>query len=201
MHVITGLNVGGAENQLALLALERRKRGFEDVVINLTRGGAIKDKLVSGGVIVHDLGLNSSLPNPYSLLRFRKYVNIYKPDIVQSWMYHANLFSVISLKLLASKNLPLIWGIRCSNIDPNKYNFKFRIVLSLCKALSNIADVTLANSYAGKLFHQNSGYKSKQWEVIINGVETKIFKPDMSLRKLKRQELKIAENTERLKTG
>lgn len=54
LHVITGLGVGGAEQQLRLLL---RHLPFDCDVVTLTNPGAVADGLVDDGVRVTHLGM------------------------------------------------------------------------------------------------------------------------------------------------
>ena len=58
MHVITGLDTGGAESQLALLAAARKEAGAEDKVVSLIPGGALRRRLEKAGVAVRELTSN-----------------------------------------------------------------------------------------------------------------------------------------------
>ena len=62
MHVITGLDTGGAETQLALLVGARKAAGAEDIVVSLIPGGALRERLENAGVAVHDLGMQRGRP-------------------------------------------------------------------------------------------------------------------------------------------
>ena len=42
MYIITGLDVGGAEKQLLLLASERQKKGIEVIIVSLKKGGVLR---------------------------------------------------------------------------------------------------------------------------------------------------------------
>ena len=79
MHIITGLDMGGAETQLVMLACERRRRGGEDVVVSLLKGGALRARLEAAGVPVHDLGMRRGLPSPVAFLRLVRLIRRYRP--------------------------------------------------------------------------------------------------------------------------
>tara|TARA_B100000700_G_C15027834_1_gene849107 strand:- start:695 stop:1777 length:1083 start_codon:yes stop_codon:yes gene_type:complete len=195
MHIITGLDVGGAENQLILLVNERQRRGFNDIVVSLAAGGTLSNRLSKSGVVLHSLGMNQKFPSPVSFLKLASLINHYKPDIIQSWMYHANLVAALVLGLpFVGRRAKLIWGIRCSDMDLKSYSLSFRLVFNICKSLSHLPIVTLSNSQSGKVFHTNLGYKSKAWRVITNGVDIDLFRPDQTMRVRKRKELDISNN-------
>lgn len=192
MHVITGLDMGGAETQLVLLVSERRRRGAEDVVVSLLRGGALRARLADAGVPVHDLGMRRGLPSPVALWRLVRLIRRYRPTIVQSWMYHADLLATIALRISGRwTQTPLVWGVRCSDMDVRAYSRLFRIVVRACAGLSAMPDVIVANSELGKQVHTGLGYRPFRWRVIDNGVDTGWFRPDEEARERVRGELGI----------
>ena len=75
------------------------------------------------------------------------------------------------------------------------YSVMLRLVVKACTLLSRRPDVVTANSYAGMKDHIALGYRPRHCEVIPNGIDTDIFKPDASERALLRQQLGIAEDS------
>jgi hypothetical protein len=70
VHIIAGLNVGGAESFLARL-LERLPPRFETSVISLSTIGAIGERLRASGVNVSTLGMTRRSLAPWPILRLR----------------------------------------------------------------------------------------------------------------------------------
>ena len=87
----------------------------------------------------------------------------YKPDIIQSWMYNACLFSVFC-KLIKLYNKPLIWNIRCSNMISEYYSVSLRLIIYACAVLSKNVEKIIYNSYAGKDHHKKIGFSQKVWK-------------------------------------
>ena len=56
LHIITGLNPGGAENVLLRLILATPQH--EHTVMCLTNGGVVGEKLKSKGIAVHELSFS-----------------------------------------------------------------------------------------------------------------------------------------------
>jgi hypothetical protein len=65
IHIITGLNTGGAENMLYKLVSHMDKDEFFNKVISLTDIGPIGEKIQSMGVPVYALGMKVGVPNPW----------------------------------------------------------------------------------------------------------------------------------------
>ena len=95
MHVITGLDTGGAETQLLHLVSARRRAGANDRVVSMIAGGDLRGQFEQAGVPVHDLGMKRGRPSLRALLRLRALYRRFKPQMVQSWMYHADRKSVV----------------------------------------------------------------------------------------------------------
>ena len=84
LHVIPSLEGGGAERQLAMLATEQKRRGW-DVHIALRRPGVYYLQLCEAGVRIHVLG---DLPkaHPLLFLRLALLVRKVRPTLIQSWL-------------------------------------------------------------------------------------------------------------------
>jgi len=94
--VITGLEVGGAEQACTNLALGLCERGFSPTVYALRpRPPAGEDRLAvaleRGGVVVEFLDARSSLHAPRTLHRLTALLRRDRPALVQTFLYHANL--------------------------------------------------------------------------------------------------------------
>src|SRR6476469_7623806 len=90
-HIITDLAPGGAEFLLYRILSAMDATHFENEVISLTDLGTLGGKLRAAGIPVRALGMRRSVPNPASVLRLCQWLRESKPQVVQTWMYHANL--------------------------------------------------------------------------------------------------------------
>ncbi|MFF1279187.1 glycosyltransferase [Streptomyces sp. NPDC058299] len=95
LHVITGLGVGGAEQQLRLLL---RHLPVECDVVTLTSPGAVADGLAADGVRVVHLGMTGNrdlgaLPRLARIVRRGRY------DLVHTHLYRACLYGRIAARL------------------------------------------------------------------------------------------------------
>ena len=103
LHLITGLGVGGAEMML-LKTLPRLQSEFENCVCCIMGHGSIGIKLEEAGVPVIYLGLRS----PFDLgviFRFRKTVREFQPEILVTYLVHADLFGRIFGRLFGIKKI------------------------------------------------------------------------------------------------
>ncbi len=190
MHVITGLDVGGAEGQLARLLLDGGRFADGAAVVSLTTGGAWAERLRAAGVPVVSLGMArfglGGLAELVRLIRFER------PKVVQAWMYHANLAATVALMLAGDRRKTrLLWGVRASDLDLARYGRSLRFVVRLGALLSRLPDAIVANSFAAEAAHQRLGYRARRWLVVPNGVDTRHFRPDAAARAAVRAELGI----------
>ncbi|MDX6353623.1 MAG: hypothetical protein QOF98_526 [Streptomyces sp.] len=98
LHVITGLGVGGAEQQLRLLVRELRQADVESEVVTLTNPGAVADALEADGVPVTHLGMSgnrdlSAVPRLASVIRAGGY------DVVHTHLYRACVYGRVAARL------------------------------------------------------------------------------------------------------
>lgn len=192
LHVITGLGVGGAEKLLSDLVIADSKAGRDASIVSLIPGGAQHDKLRAAGVAVRDLGMRRDRLNPLALIRLAALIREREPDVIQTWMYHADLLGLLALLLSGRRRrCRLYWGIRCSNMDLARYGPRLRLVVRLCAWLSRLPDGVIANSRAGRDWHLRLGYRPRQLAVIENGVEVGGDRGDPRRRETVRAELGI----------
>jgi len=189
LHLISTLDVGGAEQNLLRLISSLDKNTYDTTVVSMTDIGPIGKEIMNRGFSVHALNMKKGIPDPRGISRFKKIVSHVQPHIMQCWMYHANLFGVVF-----SRGRHLVWNIRCSDMDLSQYGFVYKYTVKAGGTFSKIPDVIVANSVAGKEFHEGLGYEPGKWEVIPNGFDTDLFKPDETLRKGIRHELGIPDD-------
>ena len=111
LHCITGLTGDGAQRMLLRLVTELSEVGYSNVVVSMMGRGALSASFEKVGVPVHHLDMAANMPNPRGLAKLASIVRSDTPDVLQGWMYHANL--ALSLGRAVSRTpLPLIWNIR-----------------------------------------------------------------------------------------
>lgn len=190
-HIIIGLNVGGAELMLKRLVLHSSAKGkFEHCVISLTDLGIIGQQLRDAGIEVYSVGMNSFASTSVAFIRLRKLLKKINPDVVQTWMYHADFLGGMAAKSLGIKKI--IWGIRNSEIDSNSGIAK-KVIRQACAGVSNFIPssiVCVANK--AKEVHIAIGYDDQKMVVIPNGFDLSIFYPDEQKRERLRTQFNIS---------
>ena len=191
LHVITDLAPGGAELFLSRLAPRLRDRSIACAVCALGTGGAVAELLEQGGVTVTCCGMARGRVSLSGLARLRRVIREFHPDIVQTWLYHADLLG-LGARLCGVRHV--VWNLRCSDMRLEHYRRSTRLVVAACAKLSFLPDLVVVNSQAGREHHRTLGYRPKKWVVIPNGVDTELFRPSNEARSAVRQELGVADN-------
>jgi glycosyltransferase involved in cell wall biosynthesis len=156
--------------------------------------GAIGKKIKALEVPVYTLGMKRSIPSPSAMLRLASMVHSVKPDIIQGWMYHGNLLSLIASKPTKRK-IPVIWNIRQSLYSLSYEKPITRMVIKCGALLSGYATRILYNSSTGAGHHEKIGYNRGKSLIIPNGFDTDMFSPSEAARYSLRQELGLDADT------
>lgn len=168
IHIIIGLNVGGAELMLKRLVLSSQST-VEHVVISLTTIGEIGQELKLKGITVYTLELKGILNIAVVFVKLLSIIKRESPDIVQTWMYHADLIGGISAKLSGIDNI--VWNVRSTYIDQNT-SFLTKKIQKLCALLSHtIPKKIIFAAEKSKLVHRELGYNQEKLITISNGFE------------------------------
>ena len=90
VFVVTCLPVGGAEMALYRL-LSKLDKCIVAHVISLREVDEVGELIRQLGIPVEGLGMIPGRPNPLALMKLVNRLRSIKPDLVQTWMYHADL--------------------------------------------------------------------------------------------------------------
>ena len=190
IHIITGLDAGGAETTLLRLLGKLDRNRFDCEVISLTDTGRLGREIEALEVPVRALGMRGFAPNPFHVLRLARYLRDAEPDVVQTWMYHANLIGGVA-SILAG-NPPMLWSIRQTNVDLKSIKVRTYFVVRLGAWLSrHIPRAIVCNSEAGRRAHVALGYDASKFVLIPNGFDVDVFRPDDDARRAVRKELQL----------
>lgn len=192
VHVIVGLNVGGAELMLRRLVEAHTRLGLhEHVVISLTDGGSLGHEFTKMGVAVETLNMKGLNDTPLVLYRLAKLLRRIKPDLVQTWMYHADLLGGLSAKMAGVKHV--IWGVRTTDLSQGG-NKATLLIRKLCSILSYfVPDQIVCAAHASMRAHAAVGYCAKRMMVIPNGFDVSLLKWSDQVRTAMRERLMIKE--------
>lgn len=179
LHVISGLGMGGAERNLVQIASGLKRLNIPQHVACVGDAGYWADDLRAQGIGVTPLGVISMLNVPAGLLRLFFLLRTLKPQVLQGWMYHGDLFAALAHQIAPGRQARrLFWNLRASNTDDGGYG---RIV-AVNARLSTWPDLIVANSTSGLEHHLARGYRPRRTKVIPNGIDTERFRPDLTAR-------------------
>jgi glycosyltransferase involved in cell wall biosynthesis len=189
-HIITGLNIGGAEMMLYKVLCQMNRDAFRAEVISLIEIGALGEKIAKLGIRVRTLNMRPGVPDPRALWRLVGMLNQQPPDLIQTWMYHANLIGSIAAKM--AHDIPVVWGIHHSNFDPQKSKRRTVWTMKAAALLSkHIPRGVICCGEAPRRVHIQTGYDARKITVIPNGFDLVNFHPDPMARVSLRRELGI----------
>ena len=192
LHVITDLRVGGAEMMLQRLLQTAELEDYRHHVVSLTELGPVGERLQRLGIATWALGLHR-VPDPIKLIRLAWHIRSVRPALVQTWMYHANLIGGVAAKV--SCDVPVVWAIHSSALDPKTTRQTTLFVVALCAWLSRwLPDRIVAVSRTSRDHHVRTGYEARKFVVLPNGFDLQQYRPDSTSRREAREELGVDED-------
>ena len=179
VHIITSLGDGGAEHTLFKIC--KHDISNKHIVISLKSPGKYFSLLRSLGIKVYCLNFKF-----YSIYKFLMLINLLrslKPDIVQTWLVHADLIGGVAAQLAGIKNI--IWNIRYSNFKIGKAKLKTILIIKLLTKLSFlIPELILIVSKKAKKIYEIEGYDKRKFKFIPNGYDLSYLKPNIRQKKI-----------------
>ncbi len=194
VHVITGLNTGGAETMLLRLLTHTDRERFEPLVVSMTDVGPVGGRIAGLGVPVRALGMQRGVPNPAGVVRLARLLRGARADVVQTWMYQADLVGGLAAK--AAGGPPVAWGIHSTELDPAQTTPLKRATVRACAASSRALPTRIVCcSESSLVSHAALGYARDRMLVIPNGADPVAFAPDPGARRSVRAELGVPAET------
>lgn len=193
LHVITGLDRGGAETMLLKLLSGMDRQRFSSRVVSLTSRGTMSTAMEQAGAPVTAIGMPLGVPHPSGLWRLYRLIRRQRPHLVMTWLYHADLLGLLAARLAGVRQV--VWNVRCSDMGADYYRGLTGLVLKVLARLSSRATLVIVNSKAGRKFHHGRGYRPPRWSIIPNGFDVDTFRPDSQARGQIRAELGLDATT------
>jgi len=187
LHVITGLGVGGAEQQLRLLL---RHLPVDCDVVTLTNPGAVADGLVADGVRVTHLGMAgnrdlAALPRLVRLIRSGRY------DLVHTHLYRACVYGRLAARLAGVRGIVATeHSLGDSQMEGRSLTAGVRGLYLASERLGR-STVAVSPTVADRL--KRWGVPGPRIEVVPNGIDLTRFGFDPVQRHRTRQRLGLPE--------
>lgn len=192
MHLITGLKTGGAEHMLLKVLSRSDRSRFDHDVVTMTPPGPVAPLIEAVGVKVRSLEMRKGVPGPRALARLYRWLASERPDVLQTWMLHADLLGSIAGW---AARVPVVWNIRHGALEPSVTPLLTRLTERTCALLSKPLPRRIVCCAEESRRHQLAvGYDKAKLLVIPNGFDTESFRPDPAARASVRAELGIPEN-------
>jgi len=189
LHLITGLNNGGAEAVLFRLCTAPRE-GFEHFIVSMMDMGVYGDRMLQAGNPVFTLQMKRGRVSLNGIRTFCSIVRKVQPDVIQTWMYHADLFGGLIAKITGA--VPVVWGIRNSSLNNTKTSMLTRLVARTCGFVSSfIPSAIVSCSEDASRIHQELGYVLEKLCIIPNGYDLVQFSPNPELSQRIRTEFDV----------
>lgn len=179
--LITGLGMGGAENVVVRLADRLVAKGHRVKILYMTGQAAVKPD--NPDISIVSLDIKSLLTLPQAYLRARNIVKKFKPDIVHSHMFHANIFARV-LRMTVS-----IPKLICTSHSNNEGGGIRMLIYRLTDSLSDIS-TNVSQDAVNSLIQKGALLREKTL-CIPNGIDIKKFRFDLVSRKRLRQVLNV----------
>jgi glycosyltransferase involved in cell wall biosynthesis len=186
------LGIGGSERQLIILAKGLHQQGCEVTVAVFYAGEPLERELRESGIPIFDLRKSGRWDALLFFIRLVRLVWKFKPRVIYGFLCTPNILIVL-LKPFFRK-ISMVWGVRASNIDLDRYDWMARLSYRIECRLSQFADLIICNSRAGLEYAATHGFPREKMVVIPNGIDTEYFKPATVARTRMRAEWAIAED-------
>jgi glycosyltransferase involved in cell wall biosynthesis len=135
----------------------------------LTDIGAVGRDLQSANVVVHALHLRRNRPNAAAFWRLVQLIKVLRPTVIQTWMYHADLFGGLAARVAGRREL--IWGIRNTGFA-REQRIATIAIMRVCALLSRwLPRVIVCCADSARAAHVRWGYRAAAMRVIPNGFD------------------------------
>ena len=190
IHIITGLRDGGAEHTLFKIC--KYDLNNTHIIISFTSSGKYFSLLKNLGIKVYCLNANF-----FSIFKFFyliKLLRSLKPDIVQTWLAHADFIGGIAARLAGIKNV--FWNIRYSNFEIGKAKLTTILIIKILAKLSYlIPELIIIVSKKAKKIYEIEGFNKKKLKLIPNGYDLSVLKPNKLQKIIYKKKIKINKKT------
>ena len=195
-HVITNLDVGGAESMLLRLLERLDRRRWSSRVVSLVDDGRTAGRIRDLGIPVLPIGMRRGLlPGPLATWQLVRAIREAEPDLIQTWLYHANLLGGLASRFCRPP-VPVLWNLRmlapqaCHTVKAST-----RWAAAACARLSSrLPAEIIANSQAVKASHVELGIATDRIRVIRNGFDPERFAPSPAARRRLGREFGVADD-------
>jgi glycosyltransferase involved in cell wall biosynthesis len=190
VHIINSFEYGGAEAMLCNLLLRTNTDRFEPSVVSLIDDMTVAAPVHRAGIPLVTMNMKPGLPDPRGVVRLIRHLRRLRPDIIQCWMDHSNFIGGLAGWMCPGAHV--IWGIHHSNHVAGLTKRSTLLTVSACAKLSRWlpSRIVCCSEHARELYSQR-GFDEQRMQVIPNGFDTSVFRPNPEARERIRREQKL----------
>lgn len=164
----TSMGMGGADQQILMLARGMRARGHEVRIVALARLGPMGLEAQREGIPTASLELQRSFQDIPRIFRLAQMIRAWRPDVLHSHMVHANL---LARALRPIAKVPTLVSTIHSINDGG------RLRMAAYRLTSGLVDrVTIISRLAAERYVQIGAVPANQIQVVPNAVDTERFR-------------------------
>jgi len=177
VHLITGVEIGGAEVMLARLLENADHTRFRHAVICLKGRGSLAGRLEAGGAEPFvSLGIRGPLSACRGLFETVRLLRSWPPALVQLWLAHALFFG--SLAAVSAGRAPVVWCLHTGNQDPSRIRRSVKLLYRFLAGLSHVVPRTILSvSEAATTRARGLGFCARKIRFLPNGTDASHFRP------------------------
>ncbi|KUL23479.1 glycosyltransferase [Actinoplanes awajinensis] len=184
LHVITGLDAGGAEHQLRLLL---PRLPVECEVVTLSHPGVVAGAIRAGGTVVHELTMRGNrdvtvVPRLVRLIRRGGF------DLVHTHLYRACVYGRVAARLAGVPAVATEHSLGDGVIEGHRTSAGVRALYLTTERLGRMT-IAVSGAVTGRLLAW--GVPAHRITVIPNGIDPGEFRFDPRLRDATRAELGV----------
>lgn len=186
LYLLTSLGIGGAEKQVISLAERMAARGHTVAIVSLKH----VDEECQTRLPILRLNLAKTLKGLLRGLSFaRSFVQTFRPDIIHSHTFPANLFArILTASFTGTTTAPIL-----INTIHNTYEGGWHRMLLYRVTNPLVHAVTAVSSAAADRFIRFRAVPADKLTVLTNGIDTVHYKSDFDRRKRLRRALQPAQ--------
>lgn len=179
LHLIPTLSSGGAERLLVDVVSNTSKEDFEHIICVIRGTDFFASRLHRSGYKIIPLNEFEKHPFLSASRKLRKIIGRYKPDIIQSWLFDANI--IARLAIIGKRKPSLITSIHSPDYDAetikagNWSPYKIEILRLIDKITARITKphFVCCSHFVADSCRKNLGVNPSDVSVIYNLVEPK----------------------------
>lgn len=174
------LGAGGTERQIVNLAIGLKRRDVDVSVVVFYEGGVFDAEIRAAGVPLLSAGKMGRWDSVRFARELASRVAASGAKVIHSFLETPNV--VAAAGRFGLWRLPVVWGIRSSRMDLDRYGLLHRLIYFAQAPLSRSVASIVFNSEAGRRRARELGIVAPRNRVIPNGIDLERFRFDAEAR-------------------